>query len=375
MACENGSVSGRLRSITTWGGVFCALLTMAHAGEKVRFSDTKNPASASQNPLLRPDRSESPFGGLLDRGSSLSGVTAPPFAPPNQAPVKPLTPRERELLEKRARWIERSPDDISINEKNANDAMGVRDYSLDSLNDPESLSPELGGTDLGKSPKPTEQQLLRQREELKAKKQGGDPDRDDQTNSRDPDRRDTSIDFNKEMPHFEADMSVTKSPEPESFLYISRELERDSMATRSASGGGITGMMRTTDRPSFMTKAAEARSEEFKKLLGSAPGESAVPGLKLGGLDSISFQSDLTRKELNPVVVGGPAKASPGLQPSLAETVRPFSPPSSAAGSFTESLLPRAAAPALGAPMLSPIQDRRVMERSPLVLDAPKRTF
>jgi hypothetical protein len=100
-----------------------------------------------------------------------------------------------------------------------------------------------------------------------------------------------------------------------------------------------------------------------------------VPGLKLGGLDSITFHTDLTRQEINPVVVNGPAQGSSGLRPSLAETARPFVPPSSAAASFTESLLPRAAAPALGGPAFSPIQDRRTLERSPLVLEAPRRTF
>jgi hypothetical protein len=122
------AVAGRLAMAAVVLGTFTAL-----AADKVTFSDSnksKDPADVAK-PASKASRSfQNPFESTGPKGSSLQGVTAPPFSPsaPSESTPSPLTARERQMLEDRRDWIMRTPGNGSYSERDVNRALGVKEY-------------------------------------------------------------------------------------------------------------------------------------------------------------------------------------------------------------------------------------------------------
>lgn len=107
----------------------------ALAGERVTFSNAEQrPNTPVADPRkAKPGRSysiENPFENFGRKGSSLDGVTAPPFAPTVSLPEPqlPLTDKERRLLDQRQNWIFRSTDDIQRDQEDAHRVFGVEQF-------------------------------------------------------------------------------------------------------------------------------------------------------------------------------------------------------------------------------------------------------
>lgn len=106
----------------------------ARGGEKVTITDSEQPPSKlEQSKKPRPQRSWR-FENPLDRigrpgGSSLEGVTAPPFAPntPGLELTPPLTEKELREWKQRQNWIQRTTRDFSGSEADPHRILGVRD--------------------------------------------------------------------------------------------------------------------------------------------------------------------------------------------------------------------------------------------------------
>ena len=108
------------------------------AGETVTFSNSeRRPRTQAADPRKTKPNGTRTFDNPLESfgrgGSSLEGVTAPPFAPSVLAPEPqaPLTDKERRLLDQRQNWIFRSADDYQREQNDAHRAFGVEAFDND----------------------------------------------------------------------------------------------------------------------------------------------------------------------------------------------------------------------------------------------------
>lgn len=294
----------------------------AAAGEGVTFSDKwsdRRPATQPGRETGRRFSLENPFGSFNSGSSSLHGIAAPPFSPPEPTP---LSPRERELLEQRRDWIMQTPGDRMRDSDAVNRAFGVREYA------PETSKKE-SDTEKGT--------LLRYYEKLQATDAAA-----------------------AKVVRAPADSATTDSLSPLGLggaprfgaprpFRSSLEPARGSLGAprlNDIAANGFRGESLTPDdrqlgrwerpfepssserRPSLAFGPAESAAESgeltgIQRVLGAAPLAGPVTPLNRGpitSLDPVTTYPDPTREALNPVVsspvggLGSPLQAGPGTR-------------------------------------------------------------
>jgi hypothetical protein len=339
---------GWIRSVYVALGLAGVASTTAQ--EQVIFSDPKTKATApaeSQSKVKRSQGWENPFSNFKP-GSSLQGITAPPFAPPSSlAPSRsPLTPRERDLLLERRDWILRSPGSNSDTELDVNRAFGVREHSVE------------GGATENTAPKGD---LLRYYERLEASDTAGaaNPAADSLRNPAAPlgltstpgnggyrSPGEWSLEPRVSEPGFLANPNPNPAEtgeEANSGIRAWRDnpFQRDRSSGRESSfpAGDRSVLSSLTPLTAPGVSPAGQPNAELTgvaRLLGVNPIVSPVSELSITSLDPVTAYPDPTREALNPVVVSPTRNLSGPLVPQdllAAESLgrRPNLAPSAAA--------------------------------------------
>jgi hypothetical protein len=344
------------------------------AGEKVRFSDGNGPIS-SPDAAFRGPKTSDPFGGLLDRDSSVSGVGAVPFSAVRSPSSKAGKARDRDALDKRLDWIRRTTDDIGLSDKNAGRAFGVRDYGLEEST---------------KDPKAGAEAFLDGAEAIG---------REDLTKlAKDPSGKNPSLAPAAERPlqvetdslsgleGFEAmkdfaGPGFTGLSDPARFAggFVEREhdLVRESLIRQ---GGPMSGFMLPNARLApAVRQDRQKRTEEFNKLLGVTPEGGPAANLLGGILDPVNIHPDLTRQGINPVVGTSAKELNAAANPMFSDSLRPLGTPNPF---LRPGMLNSASASAVGPPPLlnpnaAPVAEPRKPPQpiAPLIFDMPRRAF
>lgn len=326
----------RLRAFLPW--VVGTLVTYsAVAGEGVTFSDKwSERRPATQRPGAGKRLSfENPFGSFSSGSSSLNGIAAPPFSPPQGTP---LSPRERELLQQRRDWIMQTTDDRLGNREEVNRALGVRDYSPDpskkeSEEDKGTLiryyeKLEAAETAPGLSLRSPPENDTTTRDSLSPLGLDGTP----RAPGSDPFR--SSLDPSRSSPGSPRlnDIAATGvrgdslTPATRQFGLWERPFENASSDSRRPS---------LAFRTSLGADGTAEGPSGIERVLGGAPAVSPVAPLSRGpltSLDPVTTYPDPTREALNPVVaspatsLGSPLQASGSAlgRPMLASPVSPL---------------------------------------------------
>lgn len=311
------SVAAALALLAAAGGLFGRVW----AGETVRFSDTKKSPPVPER--AKKDRSSS-FGGLLDRDSSLGGVTAVPFSsvytPSSKPAGKGITARERDFLDQRNNWMQLTPDDIALTEKSASEAFGVRDYSLENLQDQRQRR---------------KGDLQRYVEKL------------DDKNRKDQDK--AEADSSEKSASFLIGGDLTKLERSESdrtaaeagqgrgemvagltdLLALTRlddkwfGRNRDSL-TDSLVKGGMVDMFKDGFRAQGLDRFRPSRSTFMQKSPAGELNADPLGRPGLGALDPVNYQPDLTRQQLNPILGQTISQPSQATTVSLPDYMRPL---------------------------------------------------
>jgi hypothetical protein len=346
------------------------------AGETIRFSDDR--ATPRIEYGTKKDHI-SPFDNMLDRDSSLSSVPALPFSPATPS-ARPLTAKEKQLLKTRTEWIKRKVEDVSLTQKNANQAFGVREYSVD---------------DLKQKPKGNLLQYVEQVDESRRQQKysastgagtGADSKEEgERVLSNDPEE--PSEDNPPPSSASEAvgleDGTRDKDSGVSGLMLRGREtgglFEESRESFRSVLGQSSSSLLKGSASGLSPLRQESARAVEFRKILNFNPGDgsSATPAPGVAVTDPINFHPDLTRQEINPII-GRTTLDAGATQPRFSsESLQPVTSFGLSRPGLVESAPFRPAAPSLSGPSFPGIQqpETRRPQPPPLVLEFPRRAL
>jgi hypothetical protein len=354
----------------TFWGVAATVSCTLWAGDTVRFSDGTAP------PFLPEDaKKEKPrrLGGLLDQDSSLSGVAAPPFSSvlpsSSRSSLKRLTPREREVLDQRKNWMLLGPDDVSLTEKNANRAFGVKEYSLEDLEN----SSERQKGELERYIEKMDDKNRKPQDKDEARSgadRGGEGGKETRSGGAEQTAATvSSTTMAREMG------TVVLSDLPDIRLSSSSSDLGRAPSRELFGQGSVSALFKAT--PSLLgTKRTPLNpGGELQQGSGADRLGSLLPNLTPGVLDPVNLHPDLTRQEINPVISQSANPATPATKVSFSDSVRGLTAPATLprAGALEGLNLP-VLAPSTFTPSLAPVTEMR-KPLSPLVIEIPKRTF
>jgi hypothetical protein len=350
-------------------GLFCCV----RAGETVRFSDSK------QSPVIpeggKKDRSSS-FGGLLDRDSSLGGVTAVPFSglygPSSKSAAKSLTVRERDLLDQRNNWIQLTPDDLALTEKSASKAFGVRDYSLENLQDQHQQR------------KGDLQRYMDRMDEKSRKEQ-------DKAQADAPDKGSSSL-FGGGLANPDEGASSRQGTESSRvrestglrFSDVGISMRQDDKwfgrKPDSLPDSLVKGKMFDLSKGGFrslgLNRFQPSRADDLPKTPAADLGANSLANPLGGALDPVNFHPDLTRQQLNPVVGQPINQANQAGALNFSESLRPLGP---AAQFMLPGVVNGLNLGAVGIPAIAPTPTLLVQPQkakfSPAMFEIPKRPY
>jgi len=344
------------------GACFCSLW----AGEKVRFSDSKESPTMPQ--AEKKDRSSS-FGGLLDKDDSLGGVTAVPFSsvytPSSKPAARGLTARERDLLDRRGNWIQMTPDDFALSEKSADRAFGVRGFSLEDLQ--ERREPRRG--DLQRYLEKMDEQSRKEQEKAEADLSGkglwpflG----SDLTRVGKDGSSGEGIETSRVRQAMGLELldlgSWTRLDDR--WFGRNRDFSPDSLVQ-----SGLSDLFKGGLRPPGLNRFQPIGLEAADRKPVADLGANELASPLQGALDPVNLQPDLTRQQLNPVVAPPINQAKEAATVNLSEFLRPLGP----AGLFTRPTVTDGLS--LGGIGVSPITATPVLPPGPHKADFSRARF
>ena len=345
----------------------CVCLALAlQGGEKVRFSDG-NRVPVKPDSLIKRGL-ENPFGGSLDRDSSLGGVPAAPFSP-TATPSRALTPKEKDLIDQRDNWMQRSMDELSITEKTANEAFGVRDYKAEK-------------TDL--RPKSDMERYFDKADE---KVKLGESEALDASHAKESALR--TLGNSREVSSLEptTSLAVPGMARDPAALGVSGGigfasgpgllLDQDHTSMRSSFKEPELGASpRLDNRASDLLQERKARMANFREVMNGGSIGGAKGDLLRSSMDPVNFHPDLTRDVMDPVAPMSFSSVLSGTKASFSDSLRPvgMGTATSRPGGL-DSLLTKGQSSVSIAPSIVPASQPRRMAPSPLVIEMPKRNF
>lgn len=320
-------------------------------------------------------------GDLIPRGSSLEGVTAPPFASPSVAPrsLRPFTGRD--ALDKNKDWLVKSVEGMSLDEDATAKAFGVRDYSpkagslLSTAHEESSSGAAIG--DNSASISKSKSQKSREEERWKefspaasgerplmpvVSSSGGKTVSDSADNERAP-----VVFSDTDMLDRIGNRDIDALGGP------NRNNDLVRAVLNPVNPNDVLGVLKRDSA----NRANAAPRDEFRALLGlEKKGLSGTTrGLMGGAGDVVNTQPDMTRQEINPVApppaTGVKTAGMPSFSanPALEAAQNQFRPP------VLEGISSRAFAPSVVESSLAPVTDLRKRSISPTILPVPKRSF
>ncbi len=345
----------------------CVCLSPAvQGGEKVRFSDGNRipvkPDSLTKRGL------ENPFGSSLDRDSSLGGVPAAPFSPA-AAPSRTLTPKEKDLIDQRENWMQRSMDDLSISEKTANEAFGVRDYKAEKTDSRPKSDMQKYFDKADEKVKLSESESLEtSHAKESALKTLGDPKEMSSTERTDPL---AAPGMARDPSALGASGGIGLSGAPGSLFEPGHMSMRNSFGEPDLAAGP-----RFNNRASDLLQERKARIAGFREVMNVGSSGAAKGDLLQGSMDPVNFHPDLTRDVMDPVTPLNLSGVLSGAKVTFSDSLRPVGlgaglPRSGA----LDDLLIKGQGSVSVAPSFVPINQPRHLAPSPLVLEMPKRNF
>lgn len=355
------------------------------ARTSIRVSDSTNGVVRSGITLPPPLFSSKPDG-LRQRGSSLDGVGAAPFAPSIMPMPAMPTRRDRDNRDTRSNWMTDPGANYLITDDNANRAMGVRRNELD--------SPDQGFDRRSSVWNSVLQQPDKTR--INRPETPGLDSRKANLNPEPLDRYHTLIPLGFDNPsqpfpgrnreRVTISDGTGRSPFANGSLDNQPEGRRDLVRDNLNYSGPVPGA-----KPDAR---ATSRAEQFRRILDDNPvlpngaGESAAarslpssevanPSRQGSALDLVNAIPDPTRKELNPVIARPAPELRPGTSLTFSEslyTARPNAP--TARRSLVDPSPITGFGPAtLGSAETAPITPYRRMMTTPTTLDVPRRGF